>query len=261
MVTRRNAYHNTAASLFGRLFLALSVFMANFSQAEPWQFNATQPPDHADILLIGDSHAVGHFGKHFDALLRQFHDTKVATYAICGSSPGDWMSGMTTPCGYAIKGTRGEEVRGLEAVVPNYLDLVTTHAPRVVIVELGANMLGGSREWIETTSKALAQTITRAGSACFWIGPPQDRTHSKVELATLYEQIGTAVSSDCVLIDSRDSTFFPETGGDGVHFDSLGEEGIRIAETWAQSTFSRLSALLDPQRKSCAFHIPQGNAD
>ena len=41
--------------------------------------------------------------------------------------------------------------------------------------------------------------------------------------------------ADCPLIDSRKYTNYPATGGDHIHYDSLGPSGSAIAREWAKS--------------------------
>ncbi len=204
----------------------------------------------AVILFIGDSHSVGSFGIQQDALLRNVPGFRVATYAVCGSSPLSWLEGEKTRCGYFFKDSKGREQRGLEADTPLLANLLKTHQPRYTVVELGANMYGGSAEWMEATAHDMAMAIVNSGSKCIWIGPPQARIQP--ELGRVFNALNKAVGQYCLLFDSRKFTAYPAAGGDGIHFDSLGESGQRVAEQWALQAYYAFSPVLEvakPQRK------------
>jgi hypothetical protein len=189
------------------------------------------------ILFIGDSHAAGSFGMQEDALLRGMKQFSVATYAICGSSPQSWFQGMTTECGYFFKDTAGRELRGQQGQTPRMADLLNVHQPRYTVIELGANMYGGPVEWVEKTSLEMAMAVVSSGSKCIWIGPPRARVQPEPELGRIFDALQRSVGQYCLLFDSRKFTNYPATGGDGIHFDSLGEPGRHIAQNWALSAF------------------------
>jgi hypothetical protein len=219
--------HNIAAILI--LFIPLHGF-----GAEP-------PPV---ILFIGDSHSVGSFGMQEDALLRGKKGFQVATYAVCGSSPQSWFDGFKTECGYFFKDTAGREQRGFTIETPQLANLLSMHQPRYTVVELGANMYGGPVEWVENTANEMAMAIVNSGSKCIWIGPPQARIEPEPGLGQLFDALNRAVGPYCLFFDSRKFTSYPATGGDGIHFNSLGEPGQHIAENWALSAFYAFNPLL-----------------
>jgi hypothetical protein len=196
------------------------------------------------ILYIGDSHSVGSFGIQEDALLRRMEGFRVASYATCGSSPESWLTGMKTSCGYVFKNTSGKERRGWDAETPLIVELLKTHQPRYTVVQLGANMYGGTAQWMEKTSHDLAMSIVNSGSKCIWIGPPQARIQSEAGVSRIYNALKSSVGSYCLLFDSRDFTHYPATGGDGVHFNTLGEPGQKIAENWALNAYYAFSPVL-----------------
>jgi len=200
------------------------------------------------ILFIGDSHAVGSFGIQQDALLRGIGKFRVATYAICGSSPQSWMQGEKTQCGYFFRDADGREQRGWEAETPLIANLLATHQPSYTVVELGANMYGYPSEWVEKTAHEMAMAIVNSGSKCIWIGPPQARIQPEPELSRVFEAMRAGVGQYCLFFDSRKFTIYPDAGGDGIHFNTLGEAGQRIAENWALSAFYAFSPVLKPVR-------------
>ncbi len=202
------------------------------------------------ILFIGDSHSVGSFGMQEDALLRRLPGFNVAIYAICGSSPESWFTGLKTNCGYFFKDTKGEEQRGWEKETPLLANLLALHRPSYTVVELGANMYGEPAEWIEKTSHEMAMAIVSSGSKCIWIGPPQARLQPEPELGVVFDALRAGVVPYCMLFDSRNATTYPATGGDGIHFNSLGEPGARMAENWALSAYYAFSPLLKIPEKA-----------
>lgn len=205
------------------------------------------------ILFIGDSHSVGSFGIQEDALLRRVKGFRVATYAICGSSPQSWFSGEQTNCGYFIKDTDGKEQRDWTRKTPLLANLLAVHQPSYTIVELGANMYGRPLEWVEKTSHEMAMAIVNSGSKCIWIGPPQARIQPEPELERVFDALRAGVVPYCLLFDSRNYTSYPATGGDGIHFNSLGEAGQHMAENWALSAYYAFSPLLKiPENQSAA---------
>lgn len=196
------------------------------------------------ILFIGDSHSVGSFGIQEDALLRRIPGFRVATYASCGSSPLDWLTDSMTHCGFFFKDTDNKEQRGWDAKTPLLPDLLKTHQPRYTVVELGANMYGRPTEWLEKTSRDMAMAIVNSGSKCIWIGPPNARIQPEPELGRVFEALRTSVGPYCLLFDSRNHTSYPASGGDGIHFNSLGESGQKIAENWALNAYYAFSPVV-----------------
>lgn len=196
------------------------------------------------ILFVGDSHSVGSFGMQEDSILRSVKGFRVATYAICGSSPHNWFEGGMTSCGYYFKDTEGREQRGWDMETPSINKLIAKHQPRYTVVELGANMYGRPAEWVEKTAHAMAMAIVTSGSKCIWIGPPNARIQPEPELGRVFEAIRSGVGQYCLLFDSRNVTTYPVSGGDGIHFNSLGEPGARMAEKWALSAFYAFNPLL-----------------
>lgn len=196
------------------------------------------------ILFIGDSHSTGSFGMQQDAVLRSVKGFRVATYAICGSSPESWFVGAKTDCGYFFRDTEGREQRGWETATPLIANLLIAHQPRYTVVELGANMYGKSPEWMEKTAHEMAMAIVSSGSKCIWIGPPRARVQSEHGLGQVFDALRAGVGQYCLLFDSRNVTSYPASGGDGIHFNTLGEPGARIAENWALAAFYAFRPLL-----------------
>lgn len=200
-------------------------------------FSSCAQADLPVILFIGDSHSVGSFGIQEDALLRRLKGFRVETYAVCGSAPQSWFSGFKTTCGYFFKDAEGREQRGWDVDTPQLARLLEKHQPRYTVVEQGANMYGYPQEWVQKTAHDMAMAIVSSGSKCIWIGPPQARIQPEPELGRVFDSLKSSVGQYCLLFDSRNFTTYPATGGDGIHFNSLGEVGQHMAENWALSAF------------------------
>ena len=235
------------SSIFNR-FLLTAIGAAFFAPAISTAKDLPATKALPVILFIGDSHSVGSFGIQEDALLRRIAGFSVATYASCGSSPLDWFSGTQTSCGFFFKGTDNKEERGWEANTPLLADLLKTHQPRYTVVELGANMYGRPTDWLEKTSRDMAMAIVNSGSKCIWIGPPQARIQPEPGLSRVFDALRASVGPYCLLFDSRDFTRYPASGGDGIHFNSLGEPGQKMAESWALNAFYAFSPVIKTEK-------------
>lgn len=191
------------------------------------------------ILVIGDSHTVGPFGKKLDSLLRN-DGARVATYGSCGSIAGWWYSGQKTSCGYYKRGTDGVEFSANSHFTPLFKNLLRDIRPDVVIVELGTNYVNNPRDAFAVEDmRKMARDIQGVGAECFWILPP-DMRKFRADLPRLERLVREAVSDSCRLFESAKFTQYPATGGDGVHYWSA--TGTPIAERWAREAFSAFSA-------------------
>jgi lysophospholipase L1-like esterase len=189
------------------------------------------------ILVIGDSHSVGSFGRRLDDLLRE-RTPEVATYGSCGSSPSWWFDGRATQCGYFHRGLNGRSRRGTEAATPLLSTLLSEIEPDTIVVALGANLVNAPRDWAERTTRQMVELIAgKPGLRCVWVGPPHGRNKPEPGFGEFYTLLEGIVKPTCEFIDSRPFAQYPETGGDGVHFDHLGRPGVAIAEKWAESVF------------------------
>lgn len=235
---------NTGFHPFVTVFVRTVLYIAALSvnNATAAEFKVTDVPP--AILYVGDSHSVGSFGIQENALLRRLKGFQVATYAICGSSPQWWMQGGKTNCGYFFSDTGGHEQRGWEAETPLLAKLLKEHQPRYTVVELGANMYGMPADMIEQTANEMALAIVSSGSKCIWIGPPHARIQPEPGLSVLFDALQRGVGQYCLLFDSRKFTTYPDSGGDGIHFDSLGESGQIAAGNWALSAYYAFNPLL-----------------
>lgn len=228
------------ASLIATIVCAPLLTASGSAAAESSAHTPRQPV----ILFIGDSHSVELFGMQQDYLLRKIKGFRVATYSICGSTPLSWMLGEQKNCGYFFRETDGKEQRGWEIAAPTLPGLIAAHQPSYTVVELGANMYGHPPEWIEKTAHEMAMTIVNSGSKCIWIGPPQARNQPEPELGRVFAALQAGIGQYCLLFDSRNATSYPASGGDGIHFGSLGEPGQQIAINWALAAFYAFSPVI-----------------
>lgn len=183
------------------------------------------------ILLIGDSHTVGPFGKKLDQLLRA-EGANVATYGSCGSIAGWWYSGQKTSCGYYKRGLDGVEFSTTNHFTPLFKNILSDVKPDAVIVELGTNyVMNPNDEFAIRDMKKMATDIRESGAECFWIMPPDMRKFRR-DLPRLNRLVTEAVTDSCRLFESAQFTQYPAVGGDGIHYWSA--SGTPLAHKWAQ---------------------------
>ncbi len=209
----------------------------------------------ARVLLIGDSHSVGAYGRELERLFRESEGSEhVALYASCGSSPGSWLSGRPTRCGYREKVGLQREVSVKSHATPLAERVISewikpgTEGPSgrsVIVVSHGSNLVPKSLKQTEKEMRAFRDVLERTTSSestvCYWVGAPDSRTFSDEKTAQTVDVIRASLGGRCTFIDSRVYTSYPANGGDGLHFDSLGAKGREQAKAWAKGVFSQMS--------------------
>ena len=107
------------------------------------------------VLHIGDSHSVGVYGHTIDDLMRQTGAT-VSTTAVAGSNPTWFMNGTVGKCGYYSKDENGKVVAPADwrtpMKTPLLQNMIDTYKPSVLVVSLGANMVGYGESSIDRKS-------------------------------------------------------------------------------------------------------------
>jgi len=200
------------------------------------------PAAAANILFIGDSHAVSPFGWKVDELLRTVPGAKVGTYGSCGSIFRWWETGKVTPCGYYFRDIAGNTAKGETAPTPIFDDLMRDIKPALVVVELGANYADiPSDDFIVNDMKKLVKKISDSGASCFWITMPDARS-GREKIPRVLQLTYKAVTPFCTYFDSTLVTKYPAKGGDGVHY--WFPAGLPIAKTWAEAAFDAMTPLL-----------------
>lgn len=231
------------------------------------------PAQAADtILVVGDSHTAGSFGRTLDDALRAGAGNRVATYGVCSASPSSYFSETPHACGHLFrdfggkapakwlggrvyKTIRGDGKGGTREVemvkTPELLQLLGDHGPTVTVVALGSNL-----PISEASVKKTLSLIHKSGSACVWIGPPDMRRPSAAQIDAVYETLRRggvvetatleeARAGSCRLIDSRafPGVRYPAEGGDGTHYGgALASVGVR----WGSDAAAAVLAAFKP---------------
>lgn len=198
------------------------------------------------VLHIGDSHTVGIYGREMDKHLRST-GAKVETYGSAGSSPRWYLTGQETRSGFFGRDENGVTDAPADwkkpHPTPKLPDLLGRFQPNVIMISLGANLIGASPASIDKQVRELADIAKASGARIIWVGPPDGRESNKPgeKQNALYAQLQKTASAYGDFIDSRPLTEYPASGGDGVHY--WGKEGTRIAKQWSQDVFSQIQAL------------------
>ena len=214
------------------------------------------------ILFIGDSHSYGTFGNTLDSLLRECSD--VASYGVGKSIPKWWeKGGILTRSQSWSRLPDGLETRGTRQSTPALSQLLDEQKPNVVVIEEGADLIWkGDDKDVETQIQILARQAAQSGRTCIWVGPPKMGRHPEpgikdadwakytARLDQIHEILRKSVpETGCKFIDSYWVTQYPDQGGDGIHYDRAGAEGIAISKKWASYVKDRVSALEGVSRK------------
>lgn len=178
------------------------------------------PHSKQQLLFIGDSHTVGVFGHRLTNLvLDNLPDVSITTVASCGSDPKWWMEGKLTKCGFWYRHSDGTEEDLHEKMTPKLDSLLNAIKPKVTIVALGTNLVPLNENERVTYTKAMMTLLEKKGGQCIWIGPPDSRQFSAVEINEVYRLLKhLSQQHSCNLIDSRQYTKYPASGGDGLHY-------------------------------------------
>jgi hypothetical protein len=213
----------------------------------------------ADVMYIGDSESLGHFGDDLYRALTIERDPKtgralrVWTYWVCGADVISWNRGGVSYCGIRTCNGAGQCARdhgpnGRPATVHyspvgKYMDVVQ---PSVTIVSLGTNVLTTHDFRVPefyafylVTVGHLVDRIRSGGSQCIWIGPPQAslKTKTLAEYAKFVDDLGRTVrDKGCTFIDSdplSDRSYVLKRDPEGTHYQSDGERAWRV-KVWQQ---------------------------
>jgi lysophospholipase L1-like esterase len=163
------------------------------------------------VLLFGDSHTHGPFGRELERLLKGTGAGVVRT-AVIGSAVKNWL--------------------------PRVSALLREHRPTVVIVALGANMrtypsVSGTSAQIAELVRAIRKEIPTA--RIVWIGPPREAKDTDAALARFNGIVRQGLDHTVRFVDSARHTPRYE-GADGVHY------AERAANDWARGVFKDLSS-------------------
>lgn len=188
------------------------------------------------ILFIGDSHAIGLFGRElFSRLQTKYPATELYFYAVCGSSPSWWVNGHETKCGYWQLDFSGHEIKTIQAPTPDLNVLLHTIKPSLIIVEQGTNLIKFNSADVKQEVTQLIDFIKAITPAkIVWVGPPDARAYSKKAIKSTFlsiSEVCTVQRPKIALIDSRRLTRYPKSAKDGIHYNGI--EGQIQHTKWA----------------------------
>jgi len=188
------------------------------------------------VMLIGDSHSVGPFGRHLDFLLRK-EGYIVHTAASCGSTLKNWITGKSTNCGFFSKNIKGEVIEYNTGQTPLLKNIFDEVKPNILLIEMGANYQYYTfekqiQEEIRSVLKFYAPMVDR----CIWVTHPDSRKYpeQRLKLALL---ISETVLPFCEVFHSYEVTKYPSKGGDGIHYSF--STAVPIAKNWANLVFEK----------------------
>lgn len=184
----------------------------------------------SDVLIIGDSHTCGSFGKYLFEKYSQ-PEAKVTLYCAVSSAAQNWLEAKN-PTGQQCqtKSTDHPQLQPCdpEGHIPKLASILSAHNTAKLIIALGTNSL--LSPMADASYSKLAAAAAKSNT-CEWIGPPhlnpaQSKGFPKGRIATLEKNLDSfykslaALQKNCILIDSRPATAEGTEGFetiDGVH--------------------------------------------
>lgn len=232
------------------------------------------------VLVIGDSHMAGYFGKNlFDELLYSKKFKNIVVLGHASSAPKDWiaserikLSGGVLNIAYLGGKTfinpspthwkEEVEVPDLSKLMKNIIyrsewrktNLALT--PDYVVVELGANDMRAIADpngvlkkneynYRLNKMKLLIDKILLGGAKCLFVTPPDGAAKNPKSLKLLYKMINEGTKDRCELYDQ--SLKFKAEGKesgrncDGYHFQCSKKDRDK-AHTWAKEVANFISS-------------------
>ncbi len=233
-----------------KAFLILAVLFTYKAQAK-------------GVLIIGDSLSVpdGHgLGREVEKKLKsQGHN--VTTVASCGAAPANYASiDYTTKCGFYQSSLKKKAISvsywgsyiWAGRLTPK-LDQIYdgSDKPALIMIQQGTNLYRHvQNNTPEAARNIVAEEVAKllkkkeeysASSKCLWIGPPEiqkmnekiiEESQKKLMIEAIQEGIRRS-GSECSFFDPRTVTGPP--GGDGTHFNSIGQTQAWIDESYRRS--------------------------
>lgn len=212
----------------------------------------------ASVLVIGDSHTTGPFGKKLDELIRANHT--VVTRGACGTIGKNWQNGTSGGCGEWNwgKGVDGKDI--ISTVTPKLDQLVDEMKPDYVILQFGGNyrkMLENedtkekAKFLIPNDVVALIKTAKSQGAKCLFVTGP-DTYEGRNLLPETIDLVQQGVGEECTFFNSLEVTEYPDQyvgkkrpNGkkytDGKHYSF--DEGQPIAHEWAEKVFQAFTEI------------------
>ena len=204
------------------------------------------------VLVIGDSHTTGPFGKKLDELIRAEH--RVMTRGACGTIGENWNQGTRTTC---AKWNWGKDIHGnviTSAATPKLNELVDQMNPDFIILQFGGNYRGklNSEDFsIANDVAALIKTAKSKGAKCMFVTGP-DTYVDRVLLPDTIDRVQQGVGQECTFFNSLEVTQYPDEYvgkrrpdgkkyTDGKHYSF--PEGEPFAWEWAEKVFTSFTEL------------------
>jgi hypothetical protein len=156
------------------------------------------------ILVIGDSHTAGGFGRALD---QELWDAGVPAevHALPGATANWFFTGENHGNGAAFHHDieTGKVTRPTHQAAPKLPELLLKVHPAFTVVALGSNF-----EWLDKTPLTaeiarVMKAVREADSKCIWIGPPDMNTVPESLRIRFYRILSeTAAAESCSVIDS-----------------------------------------------------------
>ncbi len=197
-------------------------------------------------LVISDSHGTGAFGSKLTNLFESQKE-EVSFFAYGGTTAIDWIEGNNLTWGFWEHQPGLQDVRSTNQAAPIFEKLLKKITPTQVIIVLGTNLL-----WREGLSKDAASIQTlinlsrEMGAKCFWVGPPDLKPkyqNQQRRVLEIHQQLEQEIpGTHCALIKSWNFTTYPQSLGDGIHYDQIQGNGQELAEAWAAKVFKEVTS-------------------
>ncbi|MGZ3726175.1 MAG: hypothetical protein ACXWQQ_10245 [Pseudobdellovibrio sp.] len=179
-----------------------------------------------EILVMGDSHSCGAFGRTLVEELSKKNN--VTLYCAVSSAPNNWILGKN-PAGQVCQtmSTGHLTPEDCDSKMPTLSSLLAEHKESLVVVALGTNSLLSPSA--DKYYKQFADAIEENGQTCIWIGPPdlnpaESKGFPAGRIASMeenqeafYSSLDSAVSGACKAINSRKYTDTSKEGQEGHH--------------------------------------------
>ena len=243
------------------------------------------------ILVIGDSHLNGTFGKRLSQFLRELPGAKVRLIGSCGRWSNAWVRGLRAHCGLRMidedgavswgKGCArnpcsprdGRSCSARACRTPKIETLLEEFKPDMTVVSLGGNSIFRStvrNQWqnIEPYVVDLARSIHESGSDCMWVTPAHGLNKSRSKMRHFRDFLGRVTTGYCGIFDSgprarpyldyKAAVSEAHAGPDDhdkIHYDRLGRAGRWRVEQWARDVMLDVVERLERGKRQLAVDL------
>ena len=224
-----------------KAFLFLCVFAA--------QNRAYGVADYTkNVLILGDSHMYGDFGKNLHSKMFEKYGGAVTTIAVCPATPWTYLQEKVKGvCGVKIRKARGGKNLGttfkrVKSSLRPLDELLSQLRPSLVVVALGTNLGRTSQKKIMAQVRGLTAKIRgkRPHARIVWMGPPNYKGADKIAFALAKANKET---SDASYLDGRHFNLKRPLPRKNPHF------GRKTAGKWALYMFDKMDHLFKMDTK------------